>query len=315
MPVSGVEYKSFESVENSNINKIQKMNGATKRGTRIVKKGQGLDKNAFLKILMAELTNQNPFDVKDGTQYISQMAQFSAMEQMANLNSSVSASSAYALVGKTVAFNKFDMQGKQYGGQIDNIIKDGDNLLAEFTVKENGKFVKKQFDVKDIKEVINSPSEIFNLNNNMNFLLTSGFIGKTVEVLQKDGVYTGKVKAVYRDGMNINLNLDIDGKYIKQDMKLTKGYCKDNVSVIGAYRNEKDSTLDLKYNVEKNIYEYKCGDEEWKEYNQGKEVKGFKINLPKDNPDNNVNWHIDLTGVKKEERDVKSDDVILVKNS
>ncbi|EYE88830.1 hypothetical protein Q428_06050 [Fervidicella metallireducens AeB] len=49
-------------------------------------KGNNLDKNAFLKILTVQLKNQDPQNAKDNTEYIAQMAQFSALEQSQNLN-------------------------------------------------------------------------------------------------------------------------------------------------------------------------------------------------------------------------------------
>ena len=50
--------------------------GATRTdlGTPIVKPGSDLDKNAFLKILAAELANQDPTADVDSTKYVSQLA-------------------------------------------------------------------------------------------------------------------------------------------------------------------------------------------------------------------------------------------------
>lgn len=48
-----------------------------------------VDKDGFLKILVAELQNQDPMNSQDDTQYIAQMAQFSSLEQMQNLNDSL----------------------------------------------------------------------------------------------------------------------------------------------------------------------------------------------------------------------------------
>jgi len=78
---------------------------ATDRGTKIVKAGSDLNKNSFLKILAAELSNQDPTANVDSTQYISQMAQFTSMEQMANLNSTMSSFANNSLVGKGVTTN------------------------------------------------------------------------------------------------------------------------------------------------------------------------------------------------------------------
>jgi len=45
-----------------------------------------LDKNAFFKILAAQLSHQDPMNPQDGSDFVAQLAQFSALEQMQNLN-------------------------------------------------------------------------------------------------------------------------------------------------------------------------------------------------------------------------------------
>ncbi len=49
------------------------------------KKSQILDKDAFLKLMLTQLQHQNPLDPMDNTEYIAQMAQFSSVEQLANI--------------------------------------------------------------------------------------------------------------------------------------------------------------------------------------------------------------------------------------
>jgi len=48
--------------------------------------GGALDKNAFLKLLVQEMTNQDPLKPADNTQFVAQLAQFSTLEQMQNMN-------------------------------------------------------------------------------------------------------------------------------------------------------------------------------------------------------------------------------------
>lgn len=52
------------------------------------KKSQVLDKDAFLKLMMMQLQNQNPLSPADNTEYMNQMAQFSSVEQLTNISTS-----------------------------------------------------------------------------------------------------------------------------------------------------------------------------------------------------------------------------------
>lgn len=71
-----------------------------------------LDKDAFLKLLVAQLQNQNPLEPMENTEFIGQMAQFSSLEQQVQTNSNLSelalatsaqiGSQAVNLVGKQV---------------------------------------------------------------------------------------------------------------------------------------------------------------------------------------------------------------------
>ncbi|MFQ3543328.1 flagellar hook assembly protein FlgD [Halobacillus rhizosphaerae] len=47
-----------------------------------------LGKDDFLKILMAQLQNQNPLDPMKDKEFVSQMTQFSSLEQMTNMSES-----------------------------------------------------------------------------------------------------------------------------------------------------------------------------------------------------------------------------------
>tara|TARA_B100000674_G_scaffold460133_1_gene437925 strand:+ start:456 stop:1043 length:588 start_codon:yes stop_codon:yes gene_type:complete len=50
---------------------------------------QTLDKDDFLELLLVQMQNQDPLEPMDNTESIAQMAEFSALEQMTNLNTSM----------------------------------------------------------------------------------------------------------------------------------------------------------------------------------------------------------------------------------
>ena len=44
------------------------------------------DKSTFLKLLVSQIKNQNPLNPTDGVQFLSQLAQFSQVEQLQNIS-------------------------------------------------------------------------------------------------------------------------------------------------------------------------------------------------------------------------------------
>ena len=63
-----------------------------------------LGKDAFMKILIAQLANQNPLEPMNDTDFIAQMAQFSSLENMQNIAGSMAQNNAYSMIGKYVSF-------------------------------------------------------------------------------------------------------------------------------------------------------------------------------------------------------------------
>jgi len=49
----------------------------------------GADEQTFLQLLVAQLQNQDPTNPVDGTQFVAQLAQFSELEQMINVNTNL----------------------------------------------------------------------------------------------------------------------------------------------------------------------------------------------------------------------------------
>ncbi len=92
-----------------------------------------LGKDEFLKLLVTQLSNQDPLNPQSDNEFIAQLAQFSALEQMTNLNSTFANTSAYSLVGKQVVVQNTDSAGKvnEVTGIVDYVeIKNGEAYLS-----------------------------------------------------------------------------------------------------------------------------------------------------------------------------------------
>lgn len=62
-----------------------------------------LGKDEFLNLLVTQMSNQDPLKPTSDTEFIAQMAQFSSLEQMQNLNASITSQTAYSLIGKEIS--------------------------------------------------------------------------------------------------------------------------------------------------------------------------------------------------------------------
>lgn len=74
---------------------IQGITNATYSSGATSKVDNTIGKDAFLKMLIAQLQNQDPLNPMDGTAFVAQLAQFSSLEQLTNLNETMTALPTY----------------------------------------------------------------------------------------------------------------------------------------------------------------------------------------------------------------------------
>lgn len=196
----------------------------TKRGTKIVKKGEELGKNAFLTILSAEMANQDPSKDTDSTQYVSQLAQFSALEQMSNLNSTMTKYANQGLIGKGVTLSRLDENGQPYTGVVRSVTSTNAGTKLSIEYNHNGKNDYLEDVTYDEVVSVIQPTDytippLTNMNANMQLLLASSFIGKSVEISDKDSSgksITGTIKSVFKDGNDVKVRLETASGEIKE---------------------------------------------------------------------------------------------------
>jgi flagellar basal-body rod modification protein FlgD len=115
--------------------------------------GGNMGKNEFMKLLITQMTHQDPLNPQDSAQMASQLAQFSALEQMTNINTTlqgqaaantalagaVNNSSAVALLGRTVTATSNQIVGGAAGTtSVAAIVPNGGGHLSVRIMDANG---------------------------------------------------------------------------------------------------------------------------------------------------------------------------------
>lgn len=96
------------------------------------KAGGSLDKDAFLQLLVAQMKYQDPLEPTSNTEYISQLATFSELEEMQNVSASMDMYRANSLVGQYVFMNE---ESGYAEGQVDYVVYQGGKIYLSVNEK------------------------------------------------------------------------------------------------------------------------------------------------------------------------------------
>jgi len=96
-----------------------------------------LDKDSFLQLLVTQMKYQDPLNPSTDTQFVAQLATFSQLEQMQNLNQTYSNSQAFGLVGMNVIVKTSDSSGNvsYKSGTVDYVVMA--NGTAKLSIDKN----------------------------------------------------------------------------------------------------------------------------------------------------------------------------------
>ncbi len=210
-------------------------------GTKASKRNTGeLGKDEFLNLLVTQLRYQDPLNPQDDTQFIAQMAQFSALEQMQNLNTSYSASRAFNMIGKVISAN---VSGGSKGtniitGEVSSVKLQSGKVYV--VVNDNDVLVEDVFEVTDDVNKFNT-SKLSDYSGLIGFAC-QGFVfdSDSGAVVGVNGIVREVTKDAYEnyavmDGVTVDVTAvkstftSVNPNYIKEYLSENKG---SNVSLV-----------------------------------------------------------------------------------
>ncbi len=116
--------------------------GTRRRNVTIVnRRNDHLDKSSFLKLLVKQLEHQDPLQPVSDREFIAQMAQFSSLEQMQNVATSMDSMKSFQanfLLNKLVTGSDF-VTGKPVEGIVDQVLFDAKQQVF---LRVNGRRIK-----------------------------------------------------------------------------------------------------------------------------------------------------------------------------
>jgi flagellar basal-body rod modification protein FlgD len=99
-----------------------------------------LGKDAFMRILVTQMKNQNPLEPLKDTEFIGQMAQFSSLEQLTNLNQAMN--QFVGLQGKQSLTEHADLLGNTvyWEQEVNGQLQSGEGIVKALSIK-NGELI------------------------------------------------------------------------------------------------------------------------------------------------------------------------------
>ncbi|WP_432359332.1 flagellar hook assembly protein FlgD [Sporosarcina sp. UB5] len=160
-----------------------------------------MGKDAFMKILIAQLQNQDPTNPMKDNEFIAQMAQFSSLEQTMNLASAFEKFAEAQNQSQLIQYNQFVGKNVRWHEMTDKKDEAGKPVVNEGTgIIQSAKFVNGSvvFTMAGGKELTpGNISEVLSSSGNTNSLVEASLlIGKTVGYIDGEEDKSGRIVSV-----------------------------------------------------------------------------------------------------------------------
>jgi flagellar basal-body rod modification protein FlgD len=165
-----------------------------------------MGKDDFLTLLVAQLQAQDPLNPMDGTDFTAQLAQFSSLEQLQNVNTNLGTlNTSQAIQTNAGAVDFIGKQITALGNEVD--IEDGQSAHIQFSLSENAATVF---------------VHIYDENGNYIREIESGALGAGQQEISwdgydyldgqvPDGTYNYEVTALDGEGQSVDVTTFVNG--------------------------------------------------------------------------------------------------------
>lgn len=261
--------KPADAISQSKNSKNSGAVGYTTRGTAIVNSNTELGQNAFLNILVAELSNMDPTQNQDSTAYVTQMAEFASIEQLNNLNTTMKNFAYQQMVGQVGILSVKDDDGNNIFGLITQVYKSGPTTYATIQDTSTGKYA--DYEISKVIGTSDSgyTSSIYETALNSNYQSASELAKSNADAIILDYTTT-KEECMDTDGNTLiksttthsPLKCKITGAYLdktnsnvvvtvtytdSQGSEISKDYDYSSIAIAGNLSEDKISEVYNKY--------------------------------------------------------------------
>lgn len=127
-----------------------------------------LGKDAFMKILVTQLKNQDPLEPLQDREFISQMTQFSNLEQITNLGKSMNSFMEFQLNGAISKHSQLIGQKAYWEQEVDGVKSSGEGVVQAVSMKNGEAFIELDSGAKMAVQDVYRVEKVVEENNDSN---------------------------------------------------------------------------------------------------------------------------------------------------
>lgn len=222
-----------------------------------------INQETFMKLLVAEMANQDPLEPTSNTEFVAQLAQFSSMQYQQDASKYAMMNYASSLVGKTVMVQK--VEGKKVVTQTGVVEKVYKNKENNYVVTVNGE----NFDLSKVvgvtetkKSDTEKPGDTNPTDNNtaVNALGDSisraaEMIGKYAAVKGEDTIVEGFIESIKVQNGKISVVVNGNPYALENILEVTLAYIVDDPEDPGTGTGEQSAVPDVNVGEEAELQE------------------------------------------------------------